>query len=86
MPISEEESSNNNIYQVPLKELYTKDTALEVSRALQEDNKAFQSLQGGSKASQAPQELDEVSRALQSGGDSQSGGTSSDYNIILQPN
>ena len=87
-PISEEEGSDNNICWVPLEELYTKDTVLEVSQALQEGSEASRSLQEGNKASrllqeeteasQALQEADKVSRASQSGGDSQLGGTSGD--------
>ena len=75
-PISKEEGGNNNICQIPLEELYTKNTVLEVSQALQEEN----------KASQAPQEADKISQALQLGGNSQLGGVSSNYNIVLQPN
>ena len=49
-PISKEEGGDNNIYWVPLEELYTEDTVLEVSQALQEGSKASQSLQEGNEA------------------------------------
>ena len=61
---------------IPLEELPTKDTALEVSRPLQE----------GSKAARSLQEAEKVSRTLQSGGDSQSGGASGDHDIAPQLN
>jgi hypothetical protein len=57
-----------------IRELPTEDTVPEVSQSLQE----------GDKASPSLQEEDEVSQVSQSGGDSQSGGASSDHDIAPQ--
>ena len=53
-PISEEEGGDGDICWILLKELPTNDATPEVSRALQEENEASQSLQEGVEASRAP--------------------------------
>jgi hypothetical protein len=74
-PISKEEGGDDDICWIPLEELPTEDTILEVSRSLQ-----------GSEAARSLQEADKVSRASQSGGNSQSGGASGDHDIAPQLN
>jgi len=59
----------------------------EAARASQEEDKASQALQEeeATRSLKEQDEADEVSRASQSGGDSQSGGASGDHDIAPQP-